>query len=126
MLHEKDVPHVLTINLSNPAALPARIEVRNKLIDDASNQRLEGLVPSILLRIPNTLAMDDPSHIANPMRPQNVGQTPPIRLGKNPLHRPHAIDKLHTSRRRKASQHVLRLLPIMSIDVFQCSSASPR
>src|SRR5882672_6311683 len=63
MLHEKDVPNALTINLRNPAAFPARIEVRDELIDNARHQSLKGLVPSILLRIANTLAMDDPAHI---------------------------------------------------------------
>jgi hypothetical protein len=63
--------NALTIDLSNPAALPARIEVRNELIDNSRNQRLEGLVPPILLCIANALAMHDPTHIANLTRPQN-------------------------------------------------------
>ena len=50
------------------------IEVGEELVDNFRDQGFEGLVPSELLRVADALAMDDPPHIADPVRAQDERQ----------------------------------------------------
>src|ERR1700744_3011382 len=110
MLDQEDVPYALAVDLGDPAALPDRIEVRDELVDDSCNQRLERFVPSILFGIAETLLIDHPAHISNPMRGRDVGRSLRIAPGKNSLNRPHIVDQLRARRTGKILENRTRLL----------------
>src|SRR5262249_24430929 len=64
LFDEEDAADVLAIHLGNPASLTFRIEVLDELSCDLGDQRLELLVPAVLLGIQHSVLLDDPAHIA--------------------------------------------------------------
>lgn len=54
----------VSVPFGDPAALMLRIVVLNKPRHNLRNQRLEPLVPAVLLRLQHAMAMNDPSHVA--------------------------------------------------------------
>src|SRR5579872_3028006 len=56
---DKDRAHDFAVPLGDPAPLPLRIEVLDELGGDLRDQRLELLVPSILLRVQDAVPVDD-------------------------------------------------------------------
>ena len=117
---------VLTIDLSNPAPLPARIEVRDELIDDARHQCLERLVPSVLLRIAEAFPVDGPSHIAHTVRPQDEQWPVAIDFHKNAFDSLHAMDKFRPSRGSQVLENAVSLFLRKSIELLECRLAPCR
>src|SRR2546428_8352256 len=58
----------LVIDLGDPASLALAVEVGDELRDDVRHQRLERFVPPVLLPVERAVPLDDPSHVAGPVR----------------------------------------------------------
>ena len=68
LLDAEHAPGALAVDLRDPAALALGIEVCDELRDNVGHQRFERLVPAVLLRIERAVALDDPAHVAWPVR----------------------------------------------------------
>src|SRR5450631_4675357 len=75
MLDQKHVAYVLAIHFRDPTPFPGRFEVSNEMGNDVSRQGFKRRVPSILLRIAEPLSINNPAHISDAMRAQNVRGT---------------------------------------------------
>src|SRR5262245_7692064 len=64
LFDEKNRADIIAIPFRNPAAFPFRIKVLDEPGGDLGDQRLELLVPAVLLGIQHSVLMDDPAHIA--------------------------------------------------------------
>src|SRR5580692_11992024 len=118
MLDQKNVAHILTVDLGYPAALPVGIEVGDKSIHDACNEGFEGVVPSVLLRIANALPIDNPSHIADTVRPQDERRPVAIDFHENALDALHAMNKFRSSRRGQVLENRVSLILGKSIELL--------
>ena len=58
----------LAVELGDPAALALRVEVLDELRDDRRDERLEALVPAVLLPVERAVTLDDPAHVPGPVR----------------------------------------------------------
>src|SRR5260370_26484325 len=126
MLDKEDMPYILTIDLGNPAALPAGLEIHDELINNFRDQSFERLVPSVLFRVAEALSVSDPAHIANPVRAQDVWQPAPVRFRENAFDGLHAADELHTSCGRQTLKSGARLLLRESVEIFDRGLTAPR
>src|SRR2546427_8137100 len=61
-LDAKHRPHVLTVQLRDPAALPLRVVVTDELGDDVRDQRLELLAPAVFPGVQHAVALNHPAH----------------------------------------------------------------
>ncbi len=89
-LHDKYGADDFTVHLGDPAAFSRGIVVVDKISNDLGHERFEVFVPTILLRVKNTMPVGDPAHIARLMRAQEK------RLGKFESFREHTLDGLHS------------------------------
>src|SRR3989442_225426 len=67
-LDAKHPPHVLTVQLRDPAALPLRVVLADELGHDVSDQGLEMRVPTLLLGVQRAVARDGRAHRARGLR----------------------------------------------------------
>src|SRR5256885_9606570 len=58
----------LPVDFGDPAALALGVEVGDEFRDDVRDQRLERFVPPVLLPVERAVPLDDPSHVAGPVR----------------------------------------------------------
>src|SRR5437879_7813544 len=72
-LDAKHRPHVLTVQLRDPAALPLGVVLADELGHDVSDQGLEVRLPPVLLGVQRAVALDDPAHVAGLGAPQDGG-----------------------------------------------------
>ena len=70
LIHHEDRADALAVALGNPAALALGIELAQEFGDDVGHQRLEQRAPAVLLAVEHAVALDDPAHVARPMRAQ--------------------------------------------------------
>jgi hypothetical protein len=82
----------LAVPFGDPAAFPCGVEGLDEFGDDLRHQRLEPLVPAIVLRIERAVTVDDPAHVARPVRsePTGRGVGPPA---EDVFDRPHGADQ---------------------------------
>lgn len=71
MPYQKYVPHALSIYFCDPATLPARIEIRDKVTNNVRDQSLKRFVKPIFPRVSQGLSMHDPTHVTDPVRTQS-------------------------------------------------------
>src|SRR6516164_6465096 len=71
-LRNEDGTNPFSILFRNPAAFALRIVIPDKLRYDFRRQCLVRFVPSVLLRVENSLPMDDPAHVARLVLPQQI------------------------------------------------------
>lgn len=95
---KKNVAYVSTVDFGDPAALAGGVEIGDEFIDDSGYERLEALIPAILLGVAYALAVDDPAHVADAMGPQEEA---PLAWG---LFREDAFDGLHGAEEVEASR----------------------
>src|ERR1700733_15477017 len=119
MLHQKNMAHVLAIDLGNTAALPLGVEIRYELMNNPRNQAFELVVPSILLSVAEALSIDDPAHISDPMRPENICHLTTGGFAKQALDSLHAGDEFHASGRREFLKHGVSLGFGESVKLFE-------
>src|SRR5215208_1171835 len=67
---EKDRADDLAAPLGDPAALAGRVQLLDELGDDGGDQRLEALVPAVLLPVEDAVAVDHPPDVARAVRAQ--------------------------------------------------------
>jgi len=72
-LHYKYGADDFTAHFRDPAAFSCWIVVVDEISDDLGHECLEALVPAILLRVKDTVAVGDPAHIARLVRSQEKG-----------------------------------------------------
>src|SRR5881397_1256872 len=72
LLDAKHRPHVLPVQLRDPAALPLAVVVTDELGDDIGDQRLELLPPAVFPGIQRPVALYDPAHVARSMASQHA------------------------------------------------------
>src|SRR5260370_66996 len=72
VLDEEHGADDLAVLLRDPAALPPRVVVLDERRHDARDQRLEALVPAVLLRVQRAVAVDEPAHVARLVGPEHV------------------------------------------------------
>src|SRR3569833_2857494 len=63
---QEDTANSLSIPLGDPATLPWGIELAEELNRDLGHQRLEFLIPAVLLGVQLTVPLHDPTHVTNP------------------------------------------------------------
>jgi hypothetical protein len=78
--HQENASGDPAIPFRDPAPLPLRIEVPDEGGGNLRDERLEGLVPSVFLRIEQPLPVRDPADLANTVRRMQgtCGAGPPM------------------------------------------------
>src|SRR5690606_32261778 len=92
LVDAEDRPDRLPVDLGDPAPVPARVAVLDVLGDDPGDQRLELLVPAVLLGVELAVALHDPPEIAGPQIAE-LDPRPRAVAGEQPLDRPHRPDQ---------------------------------
>src|SRR5690606_448667 len=116
MLHEHHRADVLAILLSDPAALTLWIEVADEVRDDLRDERLEALVPAVLAVVEHTVAVHDPTHVARPVRTQDVRHAPLGPRAKQLFDRAHRLDEPFLLLRAQPFQKRLDLIARRAVD----------
>jgi two-component system cell cycle response regulator len=85
--HAQHAAGGLAVDLGDPRGLAARVVVARVLGHDLRDERLEALVPAVLLRIEPAVSLDDPAEVAGTRRAQDDC----ARRGRTVEHLPHDV-----------------------------------
>src|ERR1700752_1865520 len=110
------MPCLLTVNFGDTAALPRGIEVCNEPVNYSCDKGFVRLVPAVLRGVSNALPVDNPAHIANTMRPQDIWWIAPAGFRKNALDGLHATDEFQAVLRGQSFESSARLVIGKSIE----------
>ena len=92
-LDQKDASHTLAIALGDPAPLALGVEVIDESGDDAGHERLEVLVPAVLLGVQRAVPLDHPAHVAGAWLTQQAVAGARGRLAERELDGAHRLDQ---------------------------------
>ena len=105
LLDAKHRPHVLPVQLRDPAALPLAVVVTDELGDDIGDQRLELLPPAVFPGIQRPVALYDPAHVARSMASQHAGSSVLGPGAEQPFDSVHGRHQALLLRLRQLPQH---------------------
>src|SRR5437660_682879 len=92
-LDQKDASHTLAMALGDPAPLALGVEVIDESGDDAGHERLEVLVPAVLLGVQRAVPLDHPAHVAGAWLTQHAVAGARGRLAERELDGAHRLDQ---------------------------------
>src|SRR4029077_11652187 len=101
---QKNAPGTTTVNFRDPAALVRGIELSGELGGDGGDQRLELLVPAVLLEVQRAVALDDPAHVPGAVGPKrHLRRAAPGREGR--ADRAHRLEQRPPTRVIELGEH---------------------
>src|SRR6516225_7994544 len=92
-LRNEDGTNPFSILFRNPATFAPRIVIPDKLRHDFRRQCLVRFVPSVVLRVEDSLPMDDPAHVARLVLPQQIWSSWPRLVAKQTADRLNGVNE---------------------------------
>jgi hypothetical protein len=126
VLDQKNVAHMPSIHLCDPAAFPRRVESLEEICDDACRKRFEGPVPSELLDLARAFQMHHHSHVSWTMVAHRNFRCTRLLFKDNLFHGVESSRKLYALMCRKLLENRGSLLAGAKIQSTNDRASAPR
>ena len=94
ILHTENRANDFSVTLSDPASLPLGVEALEEFRGDFRYERLESLIPPILLIVEDPLTVGDPADVSGLWRPNDIRHLRSVALSEERFDRMHRVKKL--------------------------------